>query len=529
MNNSFFLSPKTNSYSQTHRIQAMSPPSPFYNAPLTHIYCLDPIAYDAYRSRLTYFKCIELEADELRLEEAQRLAEANWNKFETVKLNLLTEDAFIEPAKFPPYTRVHVEDTVKRCNIATFCNLIFDRNNPNLDLLMEAERTLFYYVMSKEDLQIHSRLAWKIGLELKTQQYIQAIRLNSRENQLAYYFSRITEQPPEHIEEYIKRREMMANTDPRILAENFPWRSFLREIFNLIHIIADTLAPPKITESAKTILINTVNSQNSTRTSLVQNMTSPVDLTQDEDGDFLMDEEPRNENTSTNARRYFVPFNKYENSSERDLNCAIDNIGIVPLGGNINSNDATNNGILVSDPVVASTSAAATSLLSVNGGSASVNGGATSVNASIINVPMSPMRLIPTVLITDPPPFDDDSENNENEEGDTSESDDPDDTGISYDKKSTSRSFQKSRSEWSQNELNALIEGMKEFGTGWAQIKYKYSNVLSKRTQVHLKDKARSEKERRIKSNYPLGIFELVKTHHKFKKPESLPAEIYEM
>ncbi|CAG8591717.1 1209_t:CDS:10, partial [Diversispora eburnea] len=449
----------------------MSPPSPFYNAPLTHIYCLDPIAYDAYQSRLTYFKCEEQQVDELRLEEAQRLAEANWSKFETVKSHLLTDENFIEPAKFPPYTRVHVEDTVKRCNIATFCNLIFYRNNPNLDLLMEAERTLFYYVMSKEDLQMHSRLAWKIGLELKTQQYIQAIKLNSRENQLANYFSRITEQPPEYLEEYNKRREHMANSDPRILAENFPWREFLREIFNLIHNIADTLAPPKITESAKMILINTVNSQNLARTSLVQNMPSPVDLTQDEDGDFLMDEEPRNENTSTEASKFFIPWNKFRNSTERDISNAMDNMGIGPLGENINSNDAINNGILVSDPVVASTSAAATSPLSINGGVTSLNGGVT---------------------------------------------------------KSNSKS-RKSRSEWSQSELNALIEGMKEFGTAWAQIKVKYSSVLSKRTQVHLKDKARSEKERRIKSNYPLGIFEIVKTHIKFKKPDSLPDEIYEI
>lgn len=112
------------------------------------------------------------------------------------------------------------------------------------------------------------------------------------------------------------------------------------------------------------------------------------------------------------------------------------------------------------------------------------------------------MSLVPTVLITDPPPPNDDDD----DEG-TSDSDG---SVISYDRKSSPK-LRKLRSEWSHTELNALIEGMREFGTSWAQIKSKYENVLYNRTPVQLKDKARSEKERRIKSDLPLGIFEIVK------------------
>src|SRR5436190_23274622 len=55
----------------------------------------------------------------------------------------------------------------------------------------------------------------------------------------------------------------------------------------------------------------------------------------------------------------------------------------------------------------------------------------------------------------------------------------------------------KKRIEWSQEELDALEEGMKKFGTNWTLILSMSSGPLQNRTNVKLKDKARNERRRR--------------------------------
>ena len=68
----------------------------------------------------------------------------------------------------------------------------------------------------------------------------------------------------------------------------------------------------------------------------------------------------------------------------------------------------------------------------------------------------------------------------------------------------------KKRIFWTPLELEALENGMKEYGTQWARILRSYGGnhgPLRNRNAVQLKDKARNEKLRRIKSNLDLGVF----------------------
>jgi hypothetical protein len=68
----------------------------------------------------------------------------------------------------------------------------------------------------------------------------------------------------------------------------------------------------------------------------------------------------------------------------------------------------------------------------------------------------------------------------------------------------------KKRNYWTLLELEALENGMKEFGTQWARILRNYGGdhgPLRNRNAVQLKDKARNEKLRRIKSRLDLGVF----------------------
>ncbi|CAG8747981.1 20120_t:CDS:2 [Dentiscutata erythropus] len=73
---------------------------------------------------------------------------------------------------------------------------------------------------------------------------------------------------------------------------------------------------------------------------------------------------------------------------------------------------------------------------------------------------------------------------------------------------------------WTKEELDALTQGMRRYGTSWFLIKEHFGyngGPLSKRKPVSLKDKARVELECRIKNKLPLGIFNKVKVHKNFK------------
>lgn len=62
---------------------------------------------------------------------------------------------------------------------------------------------------------------------------------------------------------------------------------------------------------------------------------------------------------------------------------------------------------------------------------------------------------------------------------------------------------------WTEEETNALEEGMELYGNDWKTIKEHFSQTLSRRTNVNLKDRARNVKRKRIKENLPLGIWHL--------------------
>ncbi|KAF0509109.1 myb DNA binding protein [Gigaspora margarita] len=66
------------------------------------------------------------------------------------------------------------------------------------------------------------------------------------------------------------------------------------------------------------------------------------------------------------------------------------------------------------------------------------------------------------------------------------------------------------RKKWSNEEIQALEDGMREFGTHWARILEKHgtsNGPLKHRSQVQLKDKARNEKQRRMKAGMDVGVF----------------------
>lgn len=68
---------------------------------------------------------------------------------------------------------------------------------------------------------------------------------------------------------------------------------------------------------------------------------------------------------------------------------------------------------------------------------------------------------------------------------------------------------------WTENEVAALEKGMRKFGTSWVEIMHYYgpqgivNNSLANKTAGQLKDKARTERRRRIKLEIPLGPFHL--------------------
>lgn len=60
---------------------------------------------------------------------------------------------------------------------------------------------------------------------------------------------------------------------------------------------------------------------------------------------------------------------------------------------------------------------------------------------------------------------------------------------------------------WTQDETDALEQGMNIFGNDWKAIKDHFRDVLSRRSNVNLKDRARNIKRKLGKSGLPLGIW----------------------
>lgn len=69
------------------------------------------------------------------------------------------------------------------------------------------------------------------------------------------------------------------------------------------------------------------------------------------------------------------------------------------------------------------------------------------------------------------------------------------------------------RIKWTDEELDALEDGMRQFGKQWSAIKKSYGEkgqVLENRSAGQLKDKARSELGRRKRENIDHGVFAII-------------------
>jgi hypothetical protein len=60
---------------------------------------------------------------------------------------------------------------------------------------------------------------------------------------------------------------------------------------------------------------------------------------------------------------------------------------------------------------------------------------------------------------------------------------------------------------WTQEETDALQRGMEIFGNDWKAIKDHFSQVLHRRSNVNLKDRARNIKRKLLKAQQPLGVW----------------------
>jgi hypothetical protein len=61
---------------------------------------------------------------------------------------------------------------------------------------------------------------------------------------------------------------------------------------------------------------------------------------------------------------------------------------------------------------------------------------------------------------------------------------------------------------WTDEETAVLEQGMNIFGNDWKAIKDHFSDVLFRRTNVNLKDRARNMKRKLIKMGAPLGVWQ---------------------
>ncbi|RIB25034.1 hypothetical protein C2G38_2031385 [Gigaspora rosea] len=295
---------------------------------------------------------------------------------------------------------------------------------------------------------------WELYLDLKTQLYIRASSV-SRDNCLDKIFPANAEQPSSRLTQYLERRDVLSNNDPNTLSSKYPCKMFMSNIFDYIFNLSEKFDLPIIILETKEAL------------------SSQLEYSPESSQIITQDQNIEND--------YGTPPIDQSDGSLRTN--TTDDHEVTVQSADIDLEDFTS-----MDPLIGSSS-------------------------NVINNKNTPkLKSVETVdrqssIITNP--------------GSPEVQQDEEVIVVSETRKSPSKKRKSSaprQGGWTQRELNFLIKGMEKYGTSWAKIERKYGNPggpLSRRTQMNMKDKARTELDRRLRDGLPPGVFSQVSAHAK--------------
>ncbi|CAG8573392.1 9385_t:CDS:2 [Cetraspora pellucida] len=423
-----------------------------YNTKFRHMHILDTLAFDALKARITVFQLYLSQNNPSNdsLSACKKQAKKTWEQFENAKHNLLTSDLFIETSNFDIFLKDLVSLMVHRCNLATFSHIMFQQLNPTLETLYIATDS-FKYIMPEN----WSIVEWELNLDLKTQLYIRASNF-SKDNYLDKIFPPNAEQPSSRLTQYLERRDVETKDVLTSQMEHSPESS---QVATQDQTIENDYGTPSIDQS-----------------------------------DGLI-------RPTIRSNKYVESFRRFHKFSEQELNQQLEQFKNRATDDHeitVQSTDMELDGFTSMDPLIGSSSNVISNISNKSPSKSksvveTVERQSSMIErqSSIITAPESPEIPQDEDMIVEP------IELNNNK-------------GSPKKKKSSALR----QGGWTQRELNFLIKGMEKYGTSWSKIERKYGNSggpLSRRTQVNMKDKARSELDRRLRCGLSPGVFSQVR------------------
>ncbi|CAG8824210.1 30803_t:CDS:2, partial [Gigaspora margarita] len=462
-------------------LTSVSSASKSYTTKLRHMHILDTLAFDALKARLAVFQLYLSQNNQSNepFSVSKKQAKKAWEQFENTKHNLLTSDLFIEISNFDIFFKDLINSIVHRCNLATFSHIMLQQLIPSLESLYIAADS-FKYIMPEN----WNFVEWELYLDLKTQLYIRASSV-SRDNCLDRIFPANAEQPSSRLTQYLERRDVLSNNDPNTLSSKYPCKTFMSNIFDYIFNLSEKFDLPIIVLETKEALSSQLEYSPESSQIITQDQNIENDY-----GTPLIDQSDVSR-TNIRPNKYAESFRKFHKCSEQELNQQLEQLKNRATDDHevtVQSADIDMEGFTSMDPLIGSSS-------------------------NVINNKNTPkLKSVETVdrqssIITTP--------------GSPEVPQDEEVIVLSETRKSPSKKRKSSaprQGGWTQRELNFLIKGMEKYGTSWAKIERKYGNPggpLSRRTQMNMKDKARTELDRRLRDGLPPGVFSQVSAHAK--------------
>ncbi|CAG8766421.1 17828_t:CDS:2 [Racocetra persica] len=294
----------------------------------------------------------------------------------------------------------------------------------------------------------------------------------------------------------------MANNDFNTLSLKYPCKKFMGNFFDYICNLSEKFDFPIIVLETKDVLSSQMehSPESSQVTTQDHNIENDYGTPFIDQSDGLI--RPTHA-TSIRSNKYVDSFRKFHKFSEQELNQQLEQFKNSTTDDHeitVQSTDMEQDGFTSMDPLIGSSS----NVIS------NISNKSTSKSKSVVETVERQSPIIErqssiierqSSIITAPespeiPHADDDMII---ESVETDKNDSP--------KKRKSTALRQGG--WTQRELNFLIKGMEKYGTSWSKIERKYGNPggpLSRRTQVNMKDKARSELDRRLRCGLSPGF-----------------------
>ncbi|CAI2172417.1 14515_t:CDS:2 [Funneliformis geosporum] len=483
---------------------------------LRHLHILDTLAYESLEAQITFIgETIRNPKNVVKNIQLKWHASTKFSWFYNVKRSLLNNNGFVDINMYSVSDNDEACNIVRRCNITLFFNSLFAEFDPESSDLSKVDyRTFFDYIVPPSLSQ--SMEIWQLGLKLKTQLYLYKMRKDPLTNIFNELFPEEIEGPPIYKEAHINLRNTIkkCSGDMDALLKYFGWYTFTQEMFIFLSCIAGELDKPVLHK----------------HTSIHKSpFSSSPSSTQIFNEDLL--QQKGFDSPGGNAKK-----SRSSDSEQDQFGLMVDyNFGDYHKSGEvaqvISREKTYDQNLIVKQPnlarIAASRKPQRSSHLGIFGTinlSPKINSGTRRQknvescafvlgqrNSSIQN--LSEQKVVDDEQTSPESSFVEQSPSRKRIKGNSRKS-------IPRSKKRAIDNYlniddevvqiSTKRVNWNDEELRALEEGMREHGKAWSKIERDYGGpgqVLERRKQGQLKDKARSEYNRRQKDNIELGVF----------------------